>query len=118
MIITERTIQQLLITDADRLDPIRVMWEDIEPGKGRIIITCWTSAWTGYWGAMGADLRVFFMAASVGYLVKCMRDQDNPGLKRRQRHEEEYLGRIIRAVQEAFRQHVRNELHGSTSCAA
>lgn len=35
------------ISDVERLDPVRVMIENYEPGKGRITITCFGKAWTG-----------------------------------------------------------------------
>ncbi|MCU3615930.1 hypothetical protein N8V88_23150, partial [Enterobacter hormaechei subsp. oharae] len=43
------------ISDVERLDPVRVMIENYEPGKGRITITCFDKAWTGAWFAMGGD---------------------------------------------------------------
>ncbi|HDS5426271.1 TPA: hypothetical protein QH000_004307 [Klebsiella pneumoniae] len=39
-------VMAFTITDVDRLDPIRVMIENYEPGKGRITITCFGKAWT------------------------------------------------------------------------
>lgn len=68
------TIQQLLITGAERLDPIRVMIEDFEPGQGRITITCWDNAWVNYWGAMaGRSMSQFFQDCSVNYLAGKMK---------------------------------------------
>lgn len=71
MKITTETIQSLVITGAERLDPIRVMWTDYGPGQGRITITCWDDAWSNYWGAMGPGwtMQTFFMKASVDYLA-------------------------------------------------
>lgn len=64
-------VQQIVIIGFERLDPIRVMWSDYGPGKGRITITCWDDAWSNYWGAMGPgwDMATFFMKASDGYLA-------------------------------------------------
>lgn len=76
MKITKSTIQQLTITDAPMpanrgiLDPVRVQIEDIGPGKGRINITCYTEAWTAYWGAMGDNtLAEFFVSCDEHYLA-------------------------------------------------
>jgi len=71
MKIISSTVQQLTITGAERLDPIRVTMEDIGPGQGRITITCWDDAYVNYWGAMGDGhtMASFFAKASVSYLV-------------------------------------------------
>lgn len=37
-------VMAFTITDVDRLDPIRMMIENYEPGKGRITITCFGKA--------------------------------------------------------------------------
>lgn len=34
-------VLSFVITGAERLDPVRVMIENYEPGKGRITITCY-----------------------------------------------------------------------------
>lgn len=113
MKITTNIIQQLMIDDVAGLDPVRVMWEDYQPGQGRITITCYGRAWTTAWFAMaGAEIRVFFMSASPEYVLSNLVGNMAPGLKRNQRSDEAYLLRIIIAVQEAFRRQVREELHG------
>lgn len=40
MKITQSTIEQMVITDVERLDPVKVMIENIKPGVGNITITC------------------------------------------------------------------------------
>lgn len=54
MKVTETKVQSIVITEVERLDPIRVMAENYEPGRGRITITCYGKAWTSFWPAMGA----------------------------------------------------------------
>lgn len=74
MKIIASTIQQLLITGVERLDPIRVMIEDFNLGQGRITITCWDDAWVNYWGAMGnSTMAEFFQSASTCYLAEKMK---------------------------------------------
>ena len=46
-------VLSFVLTDLERLDPVRVMIENYEPGKGRITITCYGKAWTAAWFAMG-----------------------------------------------------------------
>lgn len=58
------------ITGAERLDPVRVMIENYEPGKGRITVTCYGKAWTGAWFAMGGDsVQEFIKRVSNEYLI-------------------------------------------------
>ncbi|HHG0849177.1 TPA: hypothetical protein ACPUHY_002676 [Klebsiella pneumoniae] len=58
------------ITGAERLDPVRVMIENYEPGKGRITVTCYGQAWTGAWFAMGGDsVQEFIKRVSNEYLI-------------------------------------------------
>ncbi|MHB2214252.1 hypothetical protein ACX64P_12475 [Raoultella ornithinolytica] len=58
------------ISDVERLDPVRVMIENYEPGKGRITITCFGKAWTGAWLAMGGDtVQEFIKRVSNDYLI-------------------------------------------------
>ena len=48
-------VLSFVLTDLERLDPVRVMIENYEPGKGRITIICYGKAWTAAWFAMGGD---------------------------------------------------------------
>lgn len=73
MNVTQSTIQQLVITDADRLDPVKVMIENISPGVGNITITCFGQSWTSYWGAMSdRTVQEFFAKCSDSYLINCL----------------------------------------------
>lgn len=63
-------VLSLVITGAERLDPVRVMIENYEPGKGRITITCYGKAWTAAWFAMGGDdVQTFIKRVSNEYLI-------------------------------------------------
>lgn len=70
MKITETKVQSLEITEVERLDPIRVMAENYEPGRGRITITCYGKAWTAFWPSMSGDsVQQFFIRVSNDYLI-------------------------------------------------
>jgi hypothetical protein len=89
-------ISTIEVVDAKGLDPIDVYFKDIDLGKGHVTITCYGSAWTSYFGAMGnRTVRQFVVDADVGYLVNKMGIA--PLLKSRKR-DTDYLSRIILAV--------------------
>lgn len=68
--IEKMDILSFTITGAVRLDPVRVMIENYEPGKGRITVTCYGQAWTGAWLAMGGDsVQEFIKRVSNDYLI-------------------------------------------------
>lgn len=52
-------VMAFTITDVDRLDPIRVMIENYEPGKGRITITCFGKACCCDYGIGNELLELF-----------------------------------------------------------
>ncbi|WP_330162851.1 hypothetical protein, partial [Enterobacter hormaechei] len=65
-----------VLTDLERLDPVRVMIENYEPGKGRVTITCYGKAWTAAWFAMGGDdVQTFIKRVSDDYLIGCLAPQ-------------------------------------------
>ncbi|EAR9329270.1 TPA: hypothetical protein R4G38_003222 [Salmonella enterica subsp. enterica serovar Kentucky] len=69
-------VLSFVLTDLERLDPVRVMIENYEPGKGRITITCFGKAWTGAWSAMGGDtVQEFIKRVSNDYLIGCLDSQ-------------------------------------------
>lgn len=80
MKVTTETVKRITITGASRapglgmLDPIRVMIDNIEPGKGRITIECYGKSWSSYWGAMGEKNTVedFVQKCDVDYVVNCL----------------------------------------------
>lgn len=102
MKITPKNVEMLVIEDLPRLDPIRVVLENLTPGRGRIIIVCYDAAWVGFWGAMGGrTVQDFFIDCNAGYLVSNLSCAS--GLSRAKCHKE-YLVRVIEAVQEALRE--------------
>lgn len=89
------TVMILRISDlmpSHRLDPIRVTLDDIEPGKGRITIECYSKAWASYWGAMsGQTIAQFFAGCDNDYLIGNLA----PGMDRT-RHSGEALAAFAR----------------------
>lgn len=70
MKIEKMDVLAFTISDLERLDPVRVMIENYESGKGRITITCYGKAWTGAWFAMGGDsVQEFIKRVSNEYLI-------------------------------------------------
>ncbi|OUL59225.1 hypothetical protein [Pseudoalteromonas ulvae] len=79
MNIAHSTINKILITDAKNLDPITVIIDDYEAGKGEITIKCYGQAWTAYWGGMsGRTVAEFFLDANNSYLLNCLWSGNNP----------------------------------------
>lgn len=86
------------ITDVPGLDTIHVFWQNVEPGKGYVTIICYGSAWTAYFGGMsGKTIQQFFASVDVSYLVNKMGITSTFKAGR-----DAYLGKIIKAVQEAL----------------
>jgi hypothetical protein len=117
MKLTSKTCQMIVIDDVmkdHRLDPIRVITENLEPGKGRIIIVCFNAAWVGYWGAMGGQTVEQFvlscdaeyLAGNIGCAVSLQKSESNAA----------YLVKIITAVQAAL--HQKPEVSLCASCNA
>lgn len=69
-------VLSFIVTGADRLDPVRVMIENIEPGRGLITITCFGKSWNAGWGSMGGDtVQDFIKRVSNDYLIGCISPQ-------------------------------------------
>jgi hypothetical protein len=97
-------IKQLLISGVPGLDPVRVTVENYQPGQGRMTITCWGRAWTAAWfGMSGKTIEQFVTEAHPEYVLSNLTVNMAATLKRYKRHEDDYLIRIIKAVQGAFR---------------
>jgi len=95
-------IIKMQITEAERLDLINVYFEDVEPGKGRIIIECYGEVWCSWWGAMsGRSVMEFVSDCNCDYIIGKMISK-RPGSI-----EYKYLMRILTAVKEA----IANESH-------
>ena len=105
MIVKQSTVTRIEITEAPRLDPIRVYIENYEPGKGRITISCYDAAWVGYWGGMSGDtIEAFFCRCHAEYLSGNLLSPS--GLRQGKNHTA-YLIRIIEAVQQALREQAK-----------
>ncbi|BET63293.1 hypothetical protein [Yersinia pseudotuberculosis] len=61
---------KMRITELERLDPVEVLVDDYEPGRGKITITCYGKAWTASWFAMsGQTISQFFRRCDNDYLI-------------------------------------------------
>ena len=108
MKIHQGTVQHLHISGFEDLNPIRVMWEDNAP-CGRVTITCYGAAWTGYWSDMRADLRNFFIGSRPEFIRVNLLRNSAPRPASYRREEEVHLERVIVAVQAAFKNSLRSE---------
>lgn len=97
------TIEKLEVTTirivgSPALDPINVIFQDFGPGKGKIIIECFSQAWAACWGGMGnRTMREFFTSCDDSYLFGYLWPQ--PWAQTRNTvQQEKYLMRIIAAV--------------------
>lgn len=71
MKIESKKVDTLRITEVKGLDPITVMLENFEPGKGKITIECFGESWTASWGAMSGDtVQQFVCRTDDHYLAK------------------------------------------------
>ena len=112
--IAYQAAQVLTITNpAPNLDPIDVIFMDHSPGRGRIIVRVYSQAWTAWWGAMGEQhtVRTFFMKCDAPYLVGYLiQGYSETMLAKKRVLQEVYLGRIVRAIQDALR--AEGAIHG------
>jgi hypothetical protein len=71
MKITKSQVTKIILSGLNGLDNVAVYLEDFAPGEGKLIITCFSSSWTYYWGHMGKqhNLSSFIRKASVDYLA-------------------------------------------------
>ncbi len=89
-------VETFEIAPANGLDAIQVFWVNVGFSQGHVVLTCWGSAWTAYFGGMsGQTIQEFFASADTPYLVTKL--GITPHLKQGKR-ERVYLGRIIDAV--------------------
>lgn len=58
------TVQKIRLSELDRLDPIEVILEDFGPGRGSIIISCFSESWKAGWNAMGDETIGEFICSS------------------------------------------------------
>lgn len=78
MNIERKKVETLRITDIEGLDPVTVMLENFEPGKGKITIECYGESWSTYWGSMGCDtVEAFFCSCDEHYIAKNLSSIDS-----------------------------------------
>lgn len=56
------TIQKLEITDADALDPVTCILQDLGRYRGSLTVTCFGRSWTHHWNNTGANSIAEFVA--------------------------------------------------------
>lgn len=87
------------IYDLPKLDPVFVVFQDIGPGVGRLLIECYGDAWSGYWGAMGErSIYSFLQSCSADYIAGKMLG----GQHKRSKQSQAYILRIVEALQAAL----------------
>ena len=70
MDIEQITALKLRITNVEALDPITVILEDLDVGKGKIIIECYGKSWSAFWPAMSdRTIAQFFTDCNADYLI-------------------------------------------------
>ena len=87
------------------LDPIDVIFLDHEPGRGRLIVRCYSMAWTAWWGSMGEKhtVRSFVRQAPADYIANAL--LYGPGDLQRARARKlqaAYVERIVTAIKLAL----------------
>lgn len=93
-------VEAFTIYEATSLDPIMVVLQDYRVGSGRLLIECFGTAWSTYWGAMGDNgVRGFVCSCSADYVANRLW----PTGQKRTKKDYQYLMRIVEAVQQALR---------------
>lgn len=87
-------------TNRGQLDPITVILLDFGSGRGQIIVECYGSAWSTYFGAMGCTLREFICSINAGYLSNRLACNTVQAPSKRM---DEYAERVSTAVIEAVK---------------
>lgn len=89
-------VRRIRIPARNNLDPITVFVEDLGQGRGRMAICCYASAWNAYWGAMGTDSTMEFVAScNADYIGNSMTSGTILSSKKR---EQAYADRIAAEV--------------------
>lgn len=113
-----------VIEDVRGLDPVTVIMRDTEPGKGKLIIECYSRAWSCYWGGMMADHkpctvgRFVISSVDAAYIVNCLvRGLGEVRLKSKEKVDDRYLARIVDAVRDALRVRLGLGAPAKVACA-
>ena len=84
------------IKDAPALDPITIIVRETDRGQGQMIIECYGQSWVAFWGSMGSNTVIQFVAGcGVDYLLGCFRPAKFT------KKQAEYLTRVLTAVKAA-----------------
>lgn len=99
--VTNTQVRMMTIDGVPGLDPIRVVFQNIAPGKGRVIIACFADAWSAYWGAMGEKYSVerFFVGQGADYLKDSLIEGRSERLGY---YQQKHLMKVITEVQRAL----------------
>ena len=92
--ISEKTVIRTIVIQSPRLDPVMVCYSDTAPGQGRIVVECYGSAWSAWWGSMGTDIEAFVASVNADYLTGALA----PTCRTMTRKESAYLKRIAEVV--------------------
>lgn len=93
----------------DGLDPIAVYVEQFRPESSRMTVQCYAQAWTAYWGSHGSKgVESFVVGCHADYVADNLQyGTSGLMLKAREKHQREYLLRIVRAIQAEFAIHTK-----------
>lgn len=106
MDIQKLQVNAIILTELEALDPVTVIWQDIAPGVGQIIVLCYGEIWCYHWSSMGPrTLMEFFCKCDLAYLVGKLSDARDHEV-----YKQNYLHRIIVAVQQAFTSILKGEV--------
>lgn len=91
------TVDAFEILDYPRLDPVRVILQDIRPGAGRITVECYGLAFASAFTSIGdRTIQKFVAGCTVPYLIEKMVPSD----VRWPKHMREHIAQIITAARE------------------
>lgn len=63
-------VEKMRISEIDNLDPIDVVFEDLEPKKGKVMFNCYGEAWSVYWVGMSKPtIKQFFKSCDSVYIA-------------------------------------------------
>lgn len=66
----KRNTDTYILTELESLDTITVYVTNYKLGSGKIVIECFCSAWSCYWGGMGDNnLQQFFLSCDNDYIL-------------------------------------------------
>lgn len=86
------------------LDPITIIIQDFEPGRGEIIVKCFDCAWTAFWGSTGNDsIADFLKRVSANYVANNLIRGRRQWISNKRQEEREfaYLLKVAQAIVDA-----------------